>query len=413
MTEKRDCRWTKVENAPGLYERNDGGGYYVDFTIKGRRYSKAAGTDLETALTILYDMQSRARLGTCGLLTNDFKLEELHRLFMLKCKQQIRPATVKSYRYNFERLWEFFQKGRLVSNLRPSQTTEYTEHRREAGVSDSTIRRELSVFRAMLRFGVRQQLIASNPLEHADLPKAPQTISKRALGFDEFQLLVDHRHRRPRPHGLAKTTRPCNSCDLWLVLGLTGLRTGELVHLTWGDVDFALFDGKGGILVQPHQPPRYDHEWAPKTKASKRIVPMVPPVRKVFEKRFAQRESEKERVFLTQNRTPIRHNLRRKFLSCLKAAEIDPEGLSPHSFRHTFCSFLHSVGVPQRVVQRLAGHSSYYVTMETYTHALRSDVDSATERFGAKLVALGLQLPGAADSHASPTHADNGDSSAA
>ena len=55
-------------------------------------------------------------------------------------------------------------------------------------------------------------------------------------------------------------------------------------------------------------------------------------------------------------------------------ARIDPKAppapskLTPHIFRHNYCTMLYYAGVDVKEAQRLMGHSSIKITLEIYTH---------------------------------------------
>lgn len=62
---------------------------------------------------------------------------------------------------------------------------------------------------------------------------------------------------------------------------------------------------------------------------------------------------------------------------CRLAKKAGLKGISLHSLRHSYGSYLLSRGVPFPTVSRLLGHSSPRVTAEVYSHALTSDMTAA------------------------------------
>ena len=136
---------------------------------------------------------------------------------------------------------------------------------------------------------------------------------------------------------LNSLSEPCRT--LVVIIALTGLRIGELLALRWKHIDFkndvihlreTVFEGQFG---------------APKTKSSRRDVPMSQPVREAFMAQCYDTETEAEQLVLaSRNGTPINpKNLLRRILqpACRK---LHLPLISWHSFRHTHATLLGEVG---------------------------------------------------------------------
>lgn len=59
-----------------------------------------------------------------------------------------------------------------------------------------------------------------------------------------------------------------------------------------------------------------------------------------------------------------------------------PTKLTPHTFRHNYCTMLYYAGVDVKEAQRLMGHSSIKITLEIYTH-LATGGESTREKLNA------------------------------
>ena len=361
---KRKSKWTRIE--PGLYRRSDGG-LYIHFTHKGVAYNAAAGTKLKTARTMLYNMRERARLDAVGLKSNDYSIKKARNAYMAHCKQHLKSSTVENYRLHFKTLFGYFNFVEKVSDLKPLLITDYIEHRRTVGgVSDRTIGMELVILKAMLKFAERSGLIARNPLQHVQPLRQRDKAFRRALSEEEFERLLNHIHHRGSRAGKCKSWRPCQCRDIWLMLGETGIRKGELTALRWEDVDFA----RSEIVVRGH-----NDDDGPKTTASNRCIPMSERVHGLLEERA--KSGAEGRVFTTIDGTPIGNNLRRKLRACLKAAGIDGHGVTVHSLRYSFASWLVQRGAPLPAVKDLLGHTDVRMTLRVYTQTLSGDKEKA------------------------------------
>jgi len=157
---------------------------------------------------------------------------------------------------------------------------------------------------------------------------------------------------------------PCRK--LVVIAALTGLRIGELLALRWKHVDL-IHD-----VIHVRETVYEGHFGSPKTKSSRRDVPMSQPVREAF---LAQRSvltgaDAENLVFATRNGTPLNpKNLLRRVLqpTCRK---LGLPVVSWHGFRHTHATLLGEVGESLRTAQAILGHSDLKTTLNIYTHAI-------------------------------------------
>ena len=129
----------------------------------------------------------------------------------------------------------------------------------------------------------------------------------------------------------------------------TGLRAGELCHLTKADIDFT----SNVIHIQPKT------GWKPKTGDS-RAVSMTPRVKALLQKQTRGLHDD-HWVFTAQvsaKHPEVGRRLsERRLLAALKriTKRLDLPG-HVHTFRHTFISLALSVGVPEAVVRKWVRH---------------------------------------------------------
>lgn len=162
----------------------------------------------------------------------------------------------------------------------------------------------------------------------------------------------------------------------------TGMRSGELRGLQWGDID----SKKGFITVQ-----RTLHEEkggtfridTPKTEAGIRTIPIVPQLAEVLKTQQAfynnvkgnilHMGSNTDYVFTVGNNYPVTvQRMRRELQRIVDNIHADgkefPDSLVLHELRHTFCSNCAMAGMAPKVLQKIMGHSNISVTLDTYTH---------------------------------------------
>jgi integrase len=156
-----------------------------------------------------------------------------------------------------------------------------------------------------------------------------------------------------------------------------GLRKGEVLALTWEDIDFVnrrvtvnkqvqYIPGKGLIIK------------APKTESATRNLPM-PQV--AYDALIEHRANSMGTglVFATGKGTAFSpRNILRDFKKRLAKAGLPP--LRFHDLRHS-CASLHlAVGTNPKLVQALLGHARIEITLQTYTHLLPGVADEAVSK---------------------------------
>jgi len=153
---------------------------------------------------------------------------------------------------------------------------------------------------------------------------------------------------------------------LVVVAVLSGLRIGELLALRWKSLD--LIRG----TMQVRESVSEGVFGLPKTKSSRRDVPMSPPVRETLlaQRARARQKEPNDLVFATSKQTPLNpKNLLRRVLrpAC---ASLGLPLITWHSFRHTHATLLGEVGESLRTAQAILGHSDLETTLNVYTHAI-------------------------------------------
>ncbi len=138
------------------------------------------------------------------------------------------------------------------------------------------------------------------------------------------------------------------------------MRVGELLGLTWEDVDFA-----ASVIRVRRQADRKGQLVEPKTPQAKREIVLAPALAKVLrEHRMASRfKADGDLVFPSSTGRALgARNLTRRGLD--KALERAGLGkLRFHDLRHTFASLLVAEGLNVVFVSRQMGHSSPDITL--------------------------------------------------
>jgi integrase len=206
-----------------------------------------------------------------------------------------------------------------------------------------TVNNVLSVLSVVLKKAVEWQVIERMPcsIKLLHIPKPAASFHD----FAEYERLVE-------------AARAIDRTTLVIVLlgGEAGLRCGEIMALTWNDVDLR----KRQLCVQHSDWKGY----VTTTKGGR--LRHVPLTRRLAAELQAHRHLRSERVLcrpdgaaLTQKM--VRNHVRR----AARRAQVVHVGV--HVLRHTFCSHLAMRGAPARAIQELAGHQDL-ATTQRYMH---------------------------------------------
>ncbi len=181
--------------------------------------------------------------------------------------------------------------------------------------------------------------------------------------------------------------------NLFIVAISTGLRQGELCALTWDDIDLEKkeISVTKTLLYQKLEgdSKKEFHINPPKTKTSKRKVPINKQCEMALKKQYIQRnnimakksskplEGFENLLFTTKFGTPICDQIMidaiKRIIDEINLCKDELEQFemfSPHCFRHSFATRCFEASIPPKTVQTYLGHASLQMTMDLYTSVL-------------------------------------------
>jgi integrase len=255
---------------------------------------------------------------------------------------------------------------KVVRRLRTEDIARFNAHLRERGISASTRAKHLRVLGACLHAAVAHGYAAGNPVR--DLPKAERPRPHRKEDEELIRLYAEV------PDGLFR--------DLFEVALKTGMRQGELLALTWGDVDL------GEAVIRVRRSVTDGYVSLPKNH-ERRDVDLTADVVELLGAWWGECERPLDGVlvfpadaggYLTPSTI-----LRRELYPAMKRAELPREGPTGekrtfHSLRHTFARVALEHGADLTWLQRHLGHSSLAVTVGIYGHWSRAQRKAQTRR---------------------------------
>lgn len=200
----------------------------------------------------------------------------------------------------------------------------------------------------------------------------------RILQRDEIHALLDAADARYRP--------------LLATAVFTGIRLGELLGLTWPDINL-----KSGSIHVRKQRDRDGNRVVPKTPQAVRDVVLMPALgRMLAEHRLASPHSGSANLaFPSALGTGLdRRNVSRRGLepavTTAGLGDADRPRLRFHDLRHTFASLLIAQGMNVVFVWRQLGHASPDITLRVYAHLFdkAEHADRASARMEAEFARI-------------------------
>jgi integrase len=268
---------------------------------------------------------------------------------------------------------------RHVGNLEPHMLTpeSYVEKRKQEGVGDGTVRREVNVLRAALAWATRQQPPWIDRAPYLEMPSAPPP-RERWLTREEVERLI----------------AGCGRAHVRLFVLLayhTAARAGAILELTWDRVDLE------HRRIDYRRPGRAETRKRRATVALNRVVlAALQEARLMAIDRLAETMpgARSDELLAELVRHPvIEHHgkglasIKKGFAAACKRAGI--EDCSPHSLRHTAATHMVEANVPLSEIARMLGDSEAMVERVYGKHSpdyLRRAADALAGDSGPRLV---------------------------
>lgn len=238
----------------------------------------------------------------------------------------------------------------------------------------------------VFKYAIKMDIISKNPMEHVMIPKQ----QKELISTENEMNRRNYWTKEEVKHFLTLTTQELSYRDyvLFNLLIYTGARKGELLSLTWDDIDFeaasirlikTLFFSEGEFLFQ-----------TPKTGQSKRSISLDGQSLSLLKKwRTRQKEENLAQlnalnnhnlVFSRDNGSPLRLAYpNEKLKSIINKEKLHQ--ITVHGLRHTHASLLFEAGASIKEVQERLGHSDIKMTMNIYTHVTNTIKEQTANRF--------------------------------
>ncbi len=303
------------------------------------------------------------------------------------------PNTRRNYRERYNRNMKAILGRLKLSDVRPMHCKAVLT-RMDKDYAGSTIRQTYIAMGTMFRSALMNGLIAKHPMDGVRYTKPVRAVSDiKFLTVEEQEKFLE----------VAK--RSHNYFQYALMLE-TGLRTGEMIGLTWDAIDWKRRTLTVNKTLEYRHKQGYWRAGPPKTQQSYRTIPLTSKAYAILEMVAATVGERKASETLSQTleyidrRTGQTSTLVMRDLVFINFRTGEPaknssydthlyklcdeagiKRFSMHVLRHTYATRAIERGVQPKVLQKLLGHASIQTTMDRYVHVTDKSLSIAIKQF--------------------------------
>lgn len=275
--------------------------------------------------------------------------EYLNYWYEQTCLPKLAPTTYESYKRNIDKYIIPTLGNIKLQNLLPLQLQSfYTELSKT--LSNTTVVYIHRIIHSALKQAMKWQLVIRNVADNVEIPKKKKYT---AVILDSSQI-----------NSLINAVKNTYIYIPVIIAISTGMRRGEILGLTWDNIDLdkstlnvvqALTPTQNGLKILP-----------PKTKTSIRKISLPPTLVEILKMHKEKNYNNNFVCCLENGQIITPSSLNHKFKDILTANNLP--SVRFHDLRHSHASLLLSQGVQAKAISERLGHSNINITMDLYSH---------------------------------------------
>lgn len=379
------------ECGKGIRQRKDGL-YSARFVDKlGNRHEKYFATIPEARNWIEDSKYADKHEGI--FVPTETTVDEWFEFWIENIVGDLAPNTLRNYRERYTFNIQPVIGKMAIANVKPMHCKKVLLQMDDT-YAGSTIRQTYIAMGTMLKAALMNDLIIKHPMNGV-------RYTKPVRAKDDIKFLT----REEQRIFLEAAKRSHNYSQYALILE-TGLRTGELIGLTWDAIDFEKRTLTVNKTLEYRHKQGYWRAGPPKTPQSYRTIPLTERAYNILKEIWDNREHRKKSPLLSETleyidrRTGATSQLVMGDLVFINWRTGEPAKNSSydthlyklcdeagikrfcmHALRHTYATRAIEAGMQPKVLQKLLGHASIKTTMDRYVHVTTESMDQAIKQF--------------------------------
>lgn len=327
MKRRNDGRWVKKKTINGKQV----------FFYSTAKTERAAEKDIENQMLEYKEKEEKG-----------FTFKQVAEEWIKRHEQEVSNSTVKRYKPCIDRAIERF--GDLsIKQIKTLDIDAYIKEFATLYPKVKTVKMQRSVINLILKYAILKGYSTENPCQYVPLPKNLSQKRRELPEDDEIKKV--------------KSSVKCTFGLFAYLILYTGLRRGEALALTYGDIDrkndiihvtkSLIHDSNKPIITKP------------KTEAGVRDV-ILPKVLK----RELPKGKANALLFPNEKGEYLHQSNFNRLWK--KYKEESGVTITPHQLRHAYATMLYEAEIDEKDAQELMGHANITLTRDIYTHISKS-----------------------------------------
>lgn len=383
------------ELGKGISQRKDGR-YSARFvSSSGKRIEKYFDTPNE-ARQWLEDTRYEERHGITSTTTDLSEIITVDMWFNEWWENiifDLAPNTRRNYEERYKRNVQPIIGNMNITDVKPMHCKKVLKQM-DKKYAGSTIKQTYITMGTMFKAALMNDIIKKHPMNGVRYSKPIRAVDDiNFLTVEEQKIFLD-------------TAKSSHNYRQYALILETGLRTGELIGLTWDNIDWKNRTLSVIKTLEFRYSQKYWRAGPPKTQTSYRTIPLTDRAYNILKELYEERTTRKEADLLNQTleytdrKTGRAAKLVMRDLVFINWRTGEPTKNSSydthlyklcdtagikrfcmHTLRHTFATRAIEYGVQPKCLQKLLGHSSIKTTMDRYVHVSTDSLNNAVQTF--------------------------------
>lgn len=339
LTRRKDGRWCKSK------------------TINGKKvyFYSTQTTERKAAKDIENQMLAYSEKEEAGKLIKEIAYEWKEEHY-----KQIQHQTAERYNSYVERFINYFA-DKYIKEITAGQIELFYNSMVLDGFSSKTIKDQAGIVKMIMRYALIKRYIENDVSQYVTPPKGKPKEERQPLSPEDIEKV--------------KSDMFSQFGQIAFFLLYTGLRKGELLALTYEDIDLKnnLITINKSVEYIGNKP----NIKLPKTSSGIRKVPL-PDILKPIVK-----SGKKKGIIFSQDGELMHKSyFRENWVRYCKRVGINA---TPHQFRHTYATMLFEWDISEKDAQQILGHADISTTHNIYTHITESRMSQTVKNINQKI----------------------------